>query len=155
MTLDEYMHDRKRLFSIMDKGFKLEIHREGVSEETISRRVEGPAKLRPRRASKLIKQRVEPEASSINGVLALPGVQRIIRTLGKSEARLYELLIRNDSQWFKRGALPLLLGYASDDSMRHSVNFAGMLERRLIEQRRGDEGVEYRTNLMSQSGGVS
>ena len=152
MTLDEYMHDRKRLFSIMDKGFKLDIHREGVSEESISRRIEGQAEPRPRRARKQLQS---PEVSAINGVLALPGVQRIIRTLGKSEARLYELLIRNDGQWFKRGALPLLLGYTGDDSMRHSVDFSNLLERRLIEQRKKDEGVEYRTNLTSRTGGAS
>ena len=35
MTLEEYLRDRKRLFSIMDKGFKIVLHREGVSEKII------------------------------------------------------------------------------------------------------------------------
>ena len=46
MTLEEYLHDRKRLFSIMDKGFKIVLHREGVSEKVIEQRGSAP---RPRK----------------------------------------------------------------------------------------------------------
>jgi DNA excision repair protein ERCC-3 len=158
MTVDEYLHDRKRLFSIMDKGFKLEIHREGVSEESINKRLEAPQMSRPRRASQVREEQPPapqtPEA--INGVLSLPGVKKIMAGLTGPQKRVYELLIRNDGQWFKKSSLPLLLGYVSENSLRVTVNFPEMVQRGLIEQRRTKEGTEYRTNIRSRaSGGVS
>ncbi|MDE1868255.1 MAG: DEAD/DEAH box helicase family protein, partial [Thaumarchaeota archaeon] len=35
MTIEQYQHDHKRLFGIMDKGFKIVLHREGISEKVI------------------------------------------------------------------------------------------------------------------------
>ena len=152
MTLDEYMHDRKRLFSIMDKGFKLEIHREGVSQESISKRIEGPAEPRRRRKTDTETPAKITDSSTIHGVLGLPGVQRIMGTLTGSQKRVYELLIKNDGQWFKKSSLPLLLGYVSEESMAASVKFAELTRRNLIEKRKGDSGTEYRTNITSKAG---
>lgn len=36
-TASEYIHDHKRLFSLYDKGFKIEIHREGISDKVIQK----------------------------------------------------------------------------------------------------------------------
>jgi len=159
MTVDEYLHDRKRLFSVMDKGFKLEIHREGVSEESINKRIDSPTPY-PRRTTKTNKADEMPqqpmEEGTIAGVMNLPGVRKIMASLNGSQKRVYELLIRNDGQWFKKSSLPLLLGYTSENSLRVSVNFPEMVQRELIEQRRTKEGSEYRTNIRSRaSGGIS
>jgi len=35
MTMEEYIQNRKRIFSVMDKGFKIQVHREGVSDKVI------------------------------------------------------------------------------------------------------------------------
>lgn len=40
MTVEEYMRDKKRLFSILDRGFKIVLHREGVDEKTIRKMTE-------------------------------------------------------------------------------------------------------------------
>ena len=152
MTVDEYLHDRKRLFSVMDKGFKLEIHREGVSEQSINRRIESRAT--PTRKPQEEEPPQQPQSSeAIAGVMNLPGVRKIMSGLNGSQRRVYELLIKNDGQWFKKSSLPLLLGYTSEDSMRKSVNFPEMADRGLIEQRRTKTGTEYRTNIRHQIGG--
>ena len=36
-TGDEYNHDHKRLFSLYDRGFKLQIHREGVADKIVTK----------------------------------------------------------------------------------------------------------------------
>jgi DNA excision repair protein ERCC-3 len=153
MTVDEYLHDRKRLFSVMDKGFKLEIHREGVSEQSINRRIESRAT--PTRKPQEEEPPQQPQSSeAIAGVMNLPGVRKIMSGLNGSQRRVYELLIKNDGQWFKKSSLPLLLGYTSEDSMRKSVNFPEIADRGLIEQRRTKAGTEYRTNIRNTVGGV-
>ena len=47
-TGSEYDHDHKRLFSLYDRGFKMQIHREGAADRTVERR-RGPAAERPAR----------------------------------------------------------------------------------------------------------
>lgn len=42
-----------------------------------------------------------PDQGAIAGILKLPGVVKIMETLGKTQQRFYELLIQNDGQWFK------------------------------------------------------
>jgi len=157
MTLDEYQHDRKRLFSIMDKGFKVEIRREGVSEQAMSQKMgTAPPAPRKRASSKQPAQESSPAPLSegtITGVMALPGVVKIMAGLKSSQKRVYELLLQNDGQWFKKSSLPLLLGYTSENSMKVSVNFPEMARRGLIEQRQTKEGMEYRTNIRSRVGG--
>ena len=159
MTVDEYLHDRKRLFSVMDKGFKLEIHREGVSEQSINKRLE--ERSSPRRRNGPLKEvdngtitpTIQQTPEAIAGVMNLPGVKKIMSGLKKSQSRVYELLIKNDGSWFKKSSLPLLLGYTSEHSMEVSVNFPEMVSRGLIEQRKQPDGIEYRTNIRSRVGG--
>lgn len=156
MTVDEYLHDRKRLFSVMDKGFKLEIHREGVSEESINKRIESPMPYHRRTTKTNGAEETSQQPimeGSIAGIMNLPGVKKIMAGLNGSQKRVYELLIKNDGQWFKKSSLPLLLGYTSENSMMASVNFPEMYQRGLIEQRRTKEGTEYRANIRSRVGG--
>ena len=158
MTLDEYLHDRKRLFSVMDKGFKVEIHREGISEETITKRLTSAAplpRLRKQLPSTLQKEEsLEPAAtapppapSSIAGILELPGVKRMMSQLSGPQRRLYQLLLQNDGTWFKKSKLPLVLGYTSDHSMDVTVNFGQLVKRGLIERNRVDGETAFRTNV--------
>src|SRR2546426_6557686 len=81
MTLEEYLHDRKRLFSVMDKGFKVEIHREGIAEETISKRLAMPSmpvrRMREPKESATPAIEVQPiSQGQVAGILELPGVKR-------------------------------------------------------------------------------
>lgn len=150
MTMDEYIHDRKRLFSVMDKGFKVEIHREGISEKAVERRLTETWK--PRRIARPRKEPAAPLAEPIPlgpvaDVMNLPGVKRIMQTLSRSEQRFWKLLLQNDGTWFRRDKLPLLLGYTSEDSMGHLIRFGKLAARGFIEQKKIEGKLAYRTNM--------
>jgi hypothetical protein len=155
MTLEEYLRDRKRLFAIMDKGFKIVLHKEGVSEKVIQQHEQnGYAPLPKPRATKKTLNGTQ-EASSPMPVLSgqsatylkLPGVQRILVLMTKKEQELFTILLDHDGEWFSREKLPFLLGYASKDSMRVSLNFGKMVSRGWIEQERINGSLSYRTNM--------
>ena len=156
MTLDEYLHDRKRLFSVMDKGFKVEIHREGVSEETITQKLT----LHPLAHSRSAKPESAPDKvgldahtseSTITAIMDLPGVKKILSALTGSQRRLYQLLLQNDGTWFKKDKLPLVLGYTSEHSMEVAVNIGQLVKRGLIERTRLDGEVAFRTNVSTRA----
>jgi DNA excision repair protein ERCC-3 len=158
MTLEEYLRDRKRLFSIMDKGFKIELHREGVSEKVIeehSHDVHAP--IRPRVSNSVKEQKNDIAPPVMSGQSAtytnLPGVQRIMALMNKKEQQLFTLLLDHDGEWFSRQRLPLLLGYASIDTMRHSIDFVKMVDRGWIEEQRQGKGSSYRTNMKGKMSG--
>ena len=160
MTLEEYLHDRKRLFSIMDKGFKIVLHREGVSERIIEDHTRDRVTMVTPR-SRTSKPTEHAEATLPPPVMpgqsatftSLPGVQKIMALMNKKERQLYTLLLDHDGEWFSRKRLPLLLGYASDDTMRHSIDFARMVDRDWIEEKREGKGSSYRTNMRGRMGG--
>ena len=155
MTLEEYLHDRKRLFSIMDKGFKIVLHREGVSEKVIEnhsgdyRPLPQPRNSRPASTTKSTAIIPLPISSSQSGTYtSLPGVQRMMALMTKKEKELFILLLDHDGEWFKREKLPLLLGYANVGSMvTSSINLARMVNRGSIDQKREGNTLSYRTNM--------
>jgi len=153
MTLEEYLHDRKRLFSVMDKGFKVEIHREGVSEEAISKRVEQSMPSLPRRRTAEPKEQVNaptPMATGpVAGLLEMPGVKRIMAQLSRGQQKLYSLLLQNDGSFFRISQLPLLLGYTSTHSFLVSVKPQELVKKNYVEQKKVDGETSYRTNLRS------
>ena len=67
--------------------------------------------------------------------------------LNGPEQKFWKLLLQNDGSWFARSKLPLILGYASDDGLRHAINFRRMTERGLIETGRIGGKTAYRTNI--------
>lgn len=162
MTLEEYLRDRKRLFSIMDKGFKIVLHREGVSEKVIEEHSHNDIRPLPRpRNSQKVSAAAGPVAAPIpvlSGQSAtytsLPGVQRMIALMTKKEKELFTLLLDHDGEWFKREKLALLLGYANVGSMvTSSINLAQMVKRNYIEQQREGNTLSYRTNMKGKMGG--
>lgn len=160
MTLEEYLRDRKRLFAIMDKGFKIVLHREGVSEKVIEQHEQsGYVPPRPKADKKTGNGNAEvmPSIPMMAGqsatYLKLPGVQRILALMTKKEQELFTILLDHDGEWFSREKLPFLLGYASKDSMRVSLNFGKMVSRGWIEQERVNGSLSYRTNMRGKMGG--
>jgi hypothetical protein len=151
MTLEEYLHDRKRLFGVVDKGFKVEIHREGVSEESIAKRIEQSQPSLPRR--RVIEQDKAPTIAipqaqgPVAGLLELPGVKRTMALLSKPQQRFWTLLLQNDGSWFKKSKLPLLLGYSSVGSIDANLGIYSLVKRGIVEQTRIDAETAYRTNL--------
>jgi DNA excision repair protein ERCC-3 len=157
MTLEEYLRDRKRLFSIMDKGFKIVLHREGVSEKVIEEHAdELRAPPRPRTSRSTSTAETSPlpiqpgQSATYNN---LPGVQRIMALMNKKEKQLYTLLLDHDGEWFSGNKLPFLLGYASKHSMQVSLSFKKMVDRGWIEQQRIEGSLSYRTNMKGKLGG--
>ncbi len=158
MTLAEYLHDRKRLFSVMDKGFKVEIHREGISEDTITKKLTAQPAFprvpwrrlsRPADSGKAAAETLAsaPSGSNLAGILELPGVEKVMGGLTGPKRRLYQLLLQNDGTWFKKSKLPLVLGYTSEHSMDVTVNTGQLVKRALIERSRVDGETAYRTNV--------
>jgi DNA excision repair protein ERCC-3 len=162
MTLEEYLRDRKRLFAIMDKGFKIVLHREGVSEKVIEQHEQNNyvPRSKPKSAfdQKLLKTIDTSQKETLNMLspmpsgqsstyTSLPGVQRIIATMSNKEKQLYTMLLDHDGEWFSRDKLPFLLGYASKDSMRVSLDLPRMVDKGWIESKREGSGLSYRTNM--------
>jgi len=72
--------------------------------------------------------------------------------MNRKEKQLYTLLLDHDGEWFSRQRLPLLLGFASNDTMRHSIDFVRMVERGWIEEKRENKASSYRTNMKGKMG---
>ena len=163
MTLEEYLRDRKRLFGVMDKGFKIILHREGVSEkiiETHSADLRVPtsktrisSKLSTSTPTEHLQTSIPLQSGQSATYTSLPGVQKIIGLMNKKEKQLYTLLLDHDGEWFSSQRLPLLLGYASDSGLRGGIDFSRMVERGWIEQKAEGTGQQgrprssYRTNM--------
>lgn len=162
MTVDEYMHDRKRLFSLMDKGFKVVIHREGVSERTFERTIETTYRA-PRHARPLIAYEKEarketramfektPEVRYDSPLLQTPGVQRILKRLSQGQANFFSFLLAKDGNWFDQQTLCTHLGYTTPDSFRHAVRPNELVEKGWVKRKDEKGRVSYRTEL----GGVA
>ena len=156
MTLEEYLHDRKRLFSIMDKGFKIVLHREGVSEKVIEdhshddfRPLPRPRNSRPTSTTEPTATMPLPVSSGQSGTYtSLPGVQRIMALMNKKQKQFYTLLLDHDGEWFSRQRLPMLLGYAGESGgFQSTLDFPKLVQRGWIEQKREGKGTSYRTNM--------
>lgn len=153
MTGEEYLHDRKRLFSVMDKGFAVKIHEEGVSQEALAKRLREGTPIRLPRQPSPKEEPVSPTVpvqstpSNIAGILELPGVKRTMAQLTGSQRKVYQLLLQNDGTWFKKGKLPLLLGYNSPVRLDDTVHIGELVKRGLIERGRVDGETAYRTNV--------
>jgi superfamily II DNA or RNA helicase len=168
MTLEEYLRDRKRLFSIMDKGFKVVLHREGVSEKVIE---DGTMKYQlGDHAPRSRQSTPSKQASALEPVTAtppllvspgqsgtytsLPGVQRIMSLMNKKQKQFYTLLLDHDGEWFSRKTLPMLLGYAGETgAFQSTLDFRKLVERGWIEQKREGNTLSYRTNMKGKMGG--
>ena len=115
MTADEYTRDRQRLFSVMDKGFKVEIHREGVSE----RALQTTEKPRATRAKQLgPRAMVEPSAPEKTPTLPealvqrLPGIVKSFNRLSTQEKTIAGAILANPSIQYDMKQLSLVTGYS-------------------------------------------
>lgn len=84
-TESEYLHDHKRLFSLYDKGFKLEIHREGVSEKVIQKSFEKNTNPKPTIKPKEVKQELEKFNDEDYPLLKNKRIQNIVSLLTKGD----------------------------------------------------------------------
>ena len=111
MTIPEYTTDHKRLFGIMDKGFKIMLHREGISDKVIQQVVSGNNK--PRTTPTANSKDLE-DLAGVHPLLALAGVQKSIARLPALERKfLKEIYSDTSKKWTKR-VLCARVGFAGD-----------------------------------------
>jgi len=159
MTNGEYEADKKRFYGIMDKGFKVQIHMEGVSERRMERlTVRGPKHARPligyeKEATRKVGTMFEkaPEIRYDSPLLKTPGVQRILRRLKEAQANFFAFLLAKDGNWFDQQTLCTHLGYTTPDSFRHSVRPNELVQKGWVKRKDEKGSVSYRTEL----GGVA
>lgn len=139
MTISEYQQDHKRLFGIMDKGFKIVLHREGISEKVIQQSHDQAPKSSAKKNQKLqISNTVqEYQIQSNHPILSLPGIKKKLAQLTKPEQKLIELLYTREKEDFSGEGLAMLLGYLTWDSFRHVIDFKKLQSMKLISRSKG------------------
>lgn len=136
---EQYTLYHKRLFGVMDRGFKIIIHREGVADHVVSHsigqvlqdhgvKVSEP-KLRLKRVTPDRKfthssqketksQTIELDESKYP-LLKFEGFKKIMKSITKAQRNLLLFLIdpTNQNQWFTLKTLALSLGYSNEQSL--------------------------------------
>lgn len=142
MTGSEYESDHKRLFGIMDKGFKIVLHRQGVEDKTIKspsfhheprgERVARPQSVKERQP-KSEKQKVELSVDQYP-LLKYAGIRKIVEAMNGTERKIILFLIdpQNQNQSFTDKQIALSLGYANPDSINNRGQVSGMLKKGYI-----------------------
>jgi hypothetical protein len=133
MTADEYARDHKRLFSIMDRGFKIVLHREGMEDKAFGgqddreygkprQRREAVRRPAPVRAGNNTPPPAELDEAKYP-LLKYAGIKKIFIGLSKPERKIMLFLIdpANQNQAFNRRKLMLALGYTGDRRFRISI----------------------------------
>ncbi|MDE1854488.1 MAG: DEAD/DEAH box helicase family protein [Thaumarchaeota archaeon] len=135
MTLEEYVRDRKRLFSIMDRGFKIVLHREGVEEKAIQK-AERDSPSRESRAPR--PTGVAPTLASLPQIPSavtqrLPGITRTLERLSPAERAVASTILGNPSNEYAVKELALATGYTIGSTKR-LVSFAKLISLGLIKK---------------------
>lgn len=148
MTLEEYVRDKKRLFSIMEKGFKIVLHRDGMDAKTVQRMDGGEPERRPPRLRKAAKsspaEAQEFLPNTPESVKSMPGAQAILAKLNKGDGDFFKLLLSKDGEWWARKAIPLALGLANLGNIR----LGAMVSRGWVQKKMDGGEAYYRTNFM-------
>ena len=151
-TEQEYLHDRERLFSLLDKGWKINLHSEGISEKVI----EGEAQPRIRR-SKIIPEKKresaaipQPQAplTPTNPLLSSKGVQNAMPLMKGTEQNVFKFLIENDTNWITDEKLAFHLGLTGGvRSLQANVRFGWMQSKDWIERKKIEGKMASRTRF--------
>lgn len=133
MTIQEYQTDHKRLFGIMDRGFKIVLHREGISEKVIQSRetYSRPKQRIVHQTQSVATQSETNNFESSHPILSLPGIQKKLAKLSKPQRACVNLMYQKDTQSFSKEDLCDMLGYSRSDVLG---NFANLIEMKLIEK---------------------
>ena len=146
MTAQEYQTDRKRLFSIMDKGFKLVLHKDDVSDKVIEKIERSPKEPRPYipREPKEPREPQGEDTSEIDAIyqkVGLPRAPKFRIKMSKGQRKIFDFLIQNDGQFYSKERLALLLEYSSPESLYVVANFPKMVSNGWIKQKKDNDKV--------------
>lgn len=133
---EEYTLYHKRLFGVMDRGFKIIIHRDGISDKVINTsRPEGSPRPRAKTPSQKPSglnsvQKPKSQIELDDPFLKLPGVQKLLKECSKSELDLLQILYKEKDKPFAAKAIGMLLGVEP----RGVINFSKLLKMGLIKK---------------------
>jgi DNA excision repair protein ERCC-3 len=142
MTFEEYLHDRKRLYSIMEKGFKIVLHHEGIGERTIQQAEAGETKVSrmPRPYAQAPKgervaapPRVEVPPIPAAVTQRLPGIDRTLERLASVEKVVAQTILGNPQRTYTMKELTLATGY-SMSVMTHAAHLPKLIEMGLVKK---------------------
>ena len=160
MTYEEWVRDKKRFYSVMDRGFRIVLHKEGIADKVVERD-EGRTVRRPIASQKPAVRTSEsqetlpvsaPELGVLAGILEMPGVKSRMDRMTKPQRTLFEFLLKNDGTFIRKDKLQFVLNYSSMHSMGVNVKFPAMVKAGWIEQQRMGGMFAYRTNIRSKVG---
>lgn len=116
MTGTEYQDDHKRLFGLMDKGFKIVLHRQGEQDKTFAGIAREDSKIFAKskriqisKPKQIEKEPVEFEAH--HPILQLAGVKKLAATLRIQERKAVDAFYRMPEKAFKSRIVCRMIGY--------------------------------------------
>ena len=147
MTMDEYVHDKKRLFSIMDRAFKVVLHREGISDKVIeqsTRTIPAPRPIRERAAPQGPMNQIPVVTPEIPAAVMqrLPGITRTLERLSSVEKAVAVTMLGNPSNSYSTKELSLATGY-SIKTLSNLAHYGKLIDQGLIRK----EGEKYRSAI--------
>ena len=160
MTYEEWVKDKKRFYSVMDRGFRIVLHKEGIADKVVERD-EGRTIRRPIVSQKPVSTSESqgtlpavpaPDPGVLAGILEMPGVKSRMEKMSKSQRTLFEFLLKNDGTFIRKDKLQFVLNYSSMHSMEVNVEFPAMVKAGWIEQARVSGMLAYRTNIRTKIG---
>ncbi|MDG6953335.1 MAG: hypothetical protein JRN54_04765 [Nitrososphaerota archaeon] len=134
MPIAEYGRDKKRLYSIYEKGFKIKIHREGVTDKQVERAEAAP---QPRRAPRTApKESVAPvPLPSLPAALTgrLPGIGATINRLLPVEKATATVILANPDRSYSVADLAMATGLAAK-TVKDGAHFGTLLRMKLVKK---------------------
>ncbi|MEO9276689.1 MAG: DEAD/DEAH box helicase family protein [Nitrososphaera sp.] len=123
---EEYTLYHKRLFGVLDRGFKVVIHREGIADKIVSH-FEKPHEIVKSRSvikkSKPVEKKEPVEKVELDEakypLLKYPGIRKIVQSLSHSSRKVILFLIdpQNQNQSFRLEQIAMSLGYKNKRSL--------------------------------------
>lgn len=112
-TGDEYIHDHKRLFSLYDRGFKLQIHRDGIADRIVSKgrrpeKAARPARNGAGRNAAGAKTELDSLDASEYPSLRNKRIRNVLTLLGKGDRKTMLFFLKKGNSWNSFGLEELM-----------------------------------------------
>lgn len=141
MTIDQYQHDHKRLFGIMDKGFKIILHREGISDKIVHMIHESTESTKTKSRQTVTKATAKPTVrkseqdkfpfESTHPILSLPGIQKKLVTLSNPMRQCVNIMFQNPTKAFSKEDFIDITGATS---LKSQSSFGNLINMGLAEK---------------------
>lgn len=140
MTVSEYQADHKRLYGVMDKGFKIILHRDGIDDKVIEQIKEKsftPKKPRPVNtkilAEKTNKEKID-DLEEKYPLMKYPAVKKLYSLLNKKHQKgmLFFIDPANQDKAFTIDNFKMAMGLISENKVVKFQNLKPLLDRKII-----------------------